>query len=195
MSYGAILGQNNYVKRTGDTMTGPLVLPGDPTEDLQATTKQYVDAKATSFVDNYKQNLIGSVTITGSTVEDYFQVPNIITLNGKEPIGALYNFICNNVTISYQQGIYVQFQDWRWYMFEITSSGGNTVVLNGEYNFVQYFSFYGRGNQGGLGYGIYPAENRAKGLGAIVRNQRITIGAEMSSLNTRSVTLNCYLFY
>jgi hypothetical protein len=32
-----------FVHKSGDTMTGPLVLPGDPTEDLQAATKQYVD--------------------------------------------------------------------------------------------------------------------------------------------------------
>jgi len=32
------------VSKTGDTMTGPLVLPGNPTVALQATPKQYVDA-------------------------------------------------------------------------------------------------------------------------------------------------------
>ena len=32
------------VNKTGDTMTGPLVLPGDPTEDNQAATKAYVDS-------------------------------------------------------------------------------------------------------------------------------------------------------
>jgi hypothetical protein len=32
--------------KAGDTMTGPLVLPADPTTALQAATKQYVDAHA-----------------------------------------------------------------------------------------------------------------------------------------------------
>lgn len=32
------------VSKSGDTMTGPLVLPADPTTALQASTKQYVDA-------------------------------------------------------------------------------------------------------------------------------------------------------
>lgn len=32
-----------YVQKTGDTMTGALVLPGDPTSGLQAATKSYVD--------------------------------------------------------------------------------------------------------------------------------------------------------
>ena len=32
-----------YVLKTGDTMTGPLVLPGDPVTPLQASDKNYVD--------------------------------------------------------------------------------------------------------------------------------------------------------
>lgn len=31
------------VNKAGDTMTGPLVLPGDPTQPMEAATKQYVD--------------------------------------------------------------------------------------------------------------------------------------------------------
>ena len=31
------------VNKSGDTMTGPLVLPGDPTQPMEAATKQYVD--------------------------------------------------------------------------------------------------------------------------------------------------------
>src|SRR5882757_4187486 len=34
---------NPYVLKAGDTMTGPLVLPGDPTAPPQAATKDYVD--------------------------------------------------------------------------------------------------------------------------------------------------------
>ncbi len=33
-----------YVQKTGDSMTGPLVLPGDPVSALQAADKHYVDA-------------------------------------------------------------------------------------------------------------------------------------------------------
>jgi len=33
-----------FVNKTGDTMTGPLILSGDPTTALGAATKQYVDA-------------------------------------------------------------------------------------------------------------------------------------------------------
>lgn len=35
-----------FVKKAGDTMTGALVLPGDPTSGLQAATKNYVDARS-----------------------------------------------------------------------------------------------------------------------------------------------------
>lgn len=34
---------NDFVDKNGDTMTGPLTLPADPTLDMQAATKQYVD--------------------------------------------------------------------------------------------------------------------------------------------------------
>ncbi len=35
-----------YVNVSGDTMTGPLVLPADPSNPLEAATKRYVDAIA-----------------------------------------------------------------------------------------------------------------------------------------------------
>ncbi len=37
---------DEYVLRSGDTMTGPLVLSSDPAQNLEAATKQYVDLKA-----------------------------------------------------------------------------------------------------------------------------------------------------
>lgn len=40
----------SYVDTRGDTMTGPLVLPGDPAAPLEAVTKQYVDSLGTSVV-------------------------------------------------------------------------------------------------------------------------------------------------
>lgn len=41
-------GADNAVAKAGDTMSGPLTLPGDPTQPLQAAPKQYVDAKFAS---------------------------------------------------------------------------------------------------------------------------------------------------
>ena len=34
---------NNFLEKSGDTMTGSLILAADPTDKLEATTKQYVD--------------------------------------------------------------------------------------------------------------------------------------------------------
>jgi hypothetical protein len=39
----ATFAESVYVLKAGDTMTGPLVLSGDPTLDLGAATKQYID--------------------------------------------------------------------------------------------------------------------------------------------------------
>lgn len=43
-----VAGLNTRVAKAGDTMTGPLVLPGAPTIDLHASTKKYVDDTATA---------------------------------------------------------------------------------------------------------------------------------------------------
>ena len=48
------------VLKSGDTMTGPLVLPGNPTTNLQAATKQYVDTAAGAYVP------IAGGTMTGA---------------------------------------------------------------------------------------------------------------------------------
>ncbi len=55
-----------YVQKTGDTMTGPLVLPGDPTAPLQAAEKQYVDAQVAGVAGGGagKVSLLPSATQT-----------------------------------------------------------------------------------------------------------------------------------
>ena len=72
-----------FVLKAGDTMTGPLVLPADPTLGLQAATKQYVDTVATgglsgqvSFQSVIEQfhafgNVSGTVTLTLNTFTNY----------------------------------------------------------------------------------------------------------------------------
>lgn len=41
-----------YMKKAGSTMTGPLVLHGDPTANMQAATKQYVDTEVDTAFDS-----------------------------------------------------------------------------------------------------------------------------------------------
>jgi hypothetical protein len=60
-------GTGPYVQITGDTMTGPLVLPGDPTSALQAADKQYVDetaaALSSAVAGKVAQNPAGTQTV------------------------------------------------------------------------------------------------------------------------------------
>ena len=62
---------DNFVKKSGDTMSGPLVLNGEPTEDNQAVTKNYVDSKIISS-DGYNPTHVGSNNITFSALSDGF---------------------------------------------------------------------------------------------------------------------------
>jgi hypothetical protein len=45
------VGSGSYVSKTGDTMTGPLTLAGDPTAPSQAATRRYVDSTLSSKAD------------------------------------------------------------------------------------------------------------------------------------------------
>jgi len=49
-----------YVRKIGDTMTGPLVLPADPTQNMQAANKRYVDTVAANTITT-----VQSATIDG----------------------------------------------------------------------------------------------------------------------------------
>ncbi len=50
-------GSTPYVLKSGDTMTGALTLPGDPTSPLQAVEKQYVDANVTALASGLAQKV------------------------------------------------------------------------------------------------------------------------------------------
>ncbi|HUK48446.1 MAG TPA: hypothetical protein VLW06_12675, partial [Terriglobales bacterium] len=53
-------GSGSYVSKSGDTMTGPLTLPGDPTAPQQAADKHYVDLTAAA-----KADLVSGLVPTG----------------------------------------------------------------------------------------------------------------------------------
>lgn len=44
--------QNNKVNKSGDTMSGPLTLNADPSQNLHAATKQYVDNRIDSVAES-----------------------------------------------------------------------------------------------------------------------------------------------
>ena len=60
-----------YVMKSGDTMTGPLILPGDPVSSLQAATKNYVDVATAALGGGSSQKVsttpVGSQTVTQPT--------------------------------------------------------------------------------------------------------------------------------
>jgi hypothetical protein len=56
---------SKFVDVTGDTMTGPLVLPGNPSSNLQAAPKQYVDS-AVAAVDLSTRVAKSGDTMTGT---------------------------------------------------------------------------------------------------------------------------------
>ncbi|MBS1800022.1 MAG: SGNH/GDSL hydrolase family protein [Acidobacteria bacterium] len=58
---------NPYVLKAGDTMTGPLVLAGDPTAAPQAATKSYVDTAITAVASGISQK-VSTLPFTTQTV-------------------------------------------------------------------------------------------------------------------------------
>lgn len=57
-----------FVRKAGDTMTGPLILDADPTAALGAATKQYVDSAVpdtSDFVDKDGDTMLGELVLFG----------------------------------------------------------------------------------------------------------------------------------
>lgn len=70
---------SNYVLKSGDTMTGALTLPSDPTQNLQAATKQYAD----KFNPFGKFLPLSGGEMTGSLIlKGFSEKSNNITGNG-----------------------------------------------------------------------------------------------------------------
>ncbi len=64
---GASTTTPSYVQKTGDTMTGALVLPGDPVSALQAADKHYVDA-GLAAVGGGSATKVSTLPAAGQTV-------------------------------------------------------------------------------------------------------------------------------
>ena len=58
----AELSQSSGLTATGGTLTGPLILSGDPTQPLQAADKHYVDTQAATAVPLAGGNMTGALT-------------------------------------------------------------------------------------------------------------------------------------
>jgi hypothetical protein len=84
-AYGYVSGDTRKVNVAGDTMTGPLVLPGNPTTNLQAATKQYVDnatvagSASVTSVNTRTGAVTGlaeALTVTAVKTSNYTATPN-----------------------------------------------------------------------------------------------------------------------
>ena len=72
-----------YVMVSGDTMTGPLILPGDPTSPLQASDKQYVDEQIAGVSGGSGQKVSLLPTGTQTVVQPTGTQLGVNILNGQ----------------------------------------------------------------------------------------------------------------
>ncbi len=61
---------DSKVNKSGGTMTGPLILSGTPTNNLEATTKQYVDSADALKVNKAGDTLTGPLVLAGAPTAD-----------------------------------------------------------------------------------------------------------------------------
>ena len=113
---------DNLVNREGDSMSGALTLPADPTSNLQAATKQYVDGKVVQTITNgvtttapsqdavfdalaLKQNTLtftSPVTNTANTIsKDLTSKENVLTFDS--PLTRTTNTIGINLSSYYNK--------------------------------------------------------------------------------------------
>lgn len=89
----AVAGVNgNFLLRSGDSMSGPLTLAGDPVSANQATTRHYVDFADQVLSDGLVQKLSrqGDTPITLASIAFATQYPNLQSaVNAAGPSGAL----------------------------------------------------------------------------------------------------------
>ncbi len=81
---GHPLDSSPYVLKAGDTMTGPLGLPGDPVAPLQASDKQYVDEQVTALSAGLGQKVSTLPQNSQTVAQPVGTVLAVNNLNGAE---------------------------------------------------------------------------------------------------------------
>ncbi|HEX4170953.1 MAG TPA: hypothetical protein VHY82_00575 [Acetobacteraceae bacterium] len=76
-------GTTTYVPTTGGTMTGPLVLPGDPVTPTQAADKHYVDTNVTALGAGVGQKVSMVPTVTQTVAQPAGTQLQVNALNGE----------------------------------------------------------------------------------------------------------------
>lgn len=83
---GYVGGDPTKVSKTGDTMTGALVLPGDPVSPLQAADKSYADALVSGGVADATTSTKGKLQLAGD-LAGTAAAPTVPALTGKAGTG------------------------------------------------------------------------------------------------------------
>ena len=79
---GAPLTSSPYVLVVGDTMTGPLLLPADPTSPLQASDKNYVDSQVAGLAGGLAQKVSTTPSATQTVSQPAGSELAVNSLNG-----------------------------------------------------------------------------------------------------------------
>ncbi len=113
----------SYLPLNGGTMTGNLVLAGDPTSNLEAATKQYVDShsggSAVAFRAHLNSNTATTFTGDGTFVTVPFDTVDYDTNSG-------YNTGTNQYTVQPGEGGIYQIN---YTVFTYRTTGSNNVQL------------------------------------------------------------------
>lgn len=87
---GADTNSNKYLPLTGGTLTGALTLKGEPTADLQAATKKYVDDKAPLIIDSSTLTDSNSIRNTFNLIYEAHEAGRIVFLKNNARNNSAY---------------------------------------------------------------------------------------------------------
>jgi len=120
-----------FVKLAGDTMTGDLTLPNDPTADLHAATKQYVDNLDTAFdsdevIEIIKDQIDSAdfVLRAGDTMTGDLTLPNDPT----DPLHAATKQYVDNLDVAFDSDEVVSIIDERIDSTQFVKLAGDTMT-------------------------------------------------------------------
>ena len=115
---------------TGGTLTGPLTLNGEPSGEMEAVNKGYVDGIGVG-VEGLKQVLLWTVTATSTQISKGTSWTSGTTLTQSPrdypPYGLLIETIYNNITITFDD---VNFNNTASITFYMGDSGGRPPLEN-----------------------------------------------------------------
>jgi phage-related tail fiber protein len=115
------------VNKAGDTMTGLLVLSGDPTAALGAATKQYVDNAITGL--DFKQS-VRVATTANISLSGVQTIDGVVLVAGDR-------VLVKNQTIASQNGIYAVTAGAWTRATDADNTGNTSEVTSGMYTFVE----------------------------------------------------------